>query len=43
MQRPKLNDLALLYIDTKNFEKLLKNPTPVLEVFGKIRNRILQF
>jgi hypothetical protein len=43
MQNPRLSNLALLSIDKENSEKLLKDPTPALDMFAKIKHRRLQF
>jgi hypothetical protein len=44
MQNPRLSNLALLRvsIDKEKSEKLLKDPTPALDMFAKIKHR-LQF
>jgi DNA repair protein RadC len=43
MQNPRLSNLALLSIDKENSEKLLKDPTPALDMFAKIKHRRLKF
>lgn len=42
MQSTRLSNFALLSIDKENSEKLIKDPVPVLELFGKMKNRRLQ-
>jgi hypothetical protein len=37
MLSPRLSNPALLSINKDNFKKLLKDPAPILEVFGKIK------
>lgn len=43
MQSLRLSNLTILSLNNENFEKLLKDPNSVLEVFRKMKNRRLQF
>lgn len=43
MKSSQLSSLTLLSIDFENSDKLLKDPTAVLEVFASMKNRRIQF
>ena len=43
MKSSRLSSLTLLSIDFENSDKLLKDPTAVLEVFASMKNRRIQF
>ncbi|VVC41503.1 Hypothetical protein CINCED_3A000920 [Cinara cedri] len=43
MKSSRLSSLTLLSIDFENSDKLLKDPTVVLEVFASTKNRRIQF